>query len=404
MDIEVILKDPAFAIGFCLTVVLAMTTAVLWMRQSTQMMATDPVDPQPLVPNHSLLPAAPYPVIVQNHRGQVVWQNENSKQFDPASWPKDVPTHDKISPTLRASLLRPDGTESWFRFEKIAVEKNWVTFAIPADGEMKAEKTRRDFVQTLSKTFAQLSIGLAIFDRNRQLFLFNPALLDLTKTSFDALSQRPSLASFLDILRLHGVAPEIKDFGSWREKVSQLEADAVAGSYSESWSMASGQTFKMTGRPHPDGAIALLIEDISEEVGSSRQFHREILCLKDSINQVDLAFIVFSSEGCVRVSNQAYCDLWGHKDPTAVENETVFSLSSIWEKAMQPEPLWGEIRDYVTGQDIRTVWNDRIIGPNGVWIDVRVSPLRNKRTLVEFATAPAMQSLRNNVVQKLNSA
>jgi len=52
---------------------------------------------------------------------------------------------------------------------------------------------QRNFVQTLTKTFAQLSIGLAIFNRERQLVLFNPALIDLTALPADFLTGRPHL-------------------------------------------------------------------------------------------------------------------------------------------------------------------------------------------------------------------
>ncbi|MEM7075819.1 MAG: hypothetical protein AAF484_12080, partial [Pseudomonadota bacterium] len=40
----------------------------------------------------------------------------------------------------------------------------------------RAEIVRREFIQTLTKTFANLTTGLAVFDRHRSLALFNPAL------------------------------------------------------------------------------------------------------------------------------------------------------------------------------------------------------------------------------------
>jgi PAS domain-containing protein len=64
-----------------------------------------------------------------------------------------------------------------------------------------AEKAQRNFVQALTKTFAQLSIGLAIFDRNGQLALFNPALAELTGLRAEFLSGRPTVQTFLDRLR-----------------------------------------------------------------------------------------------------------------------------------------------------------------------------------------------------------
>ena len=42
---------------------------------------------------------------------------------------------------------------------------------------VRAQQAQKNFVQTLTKTFATLSIGLAIFDRNA-INAFNPALID----------------------------------------------------------------------------------------------------------------------------------------------------------------------------------------------------------------------------------
>ena len=71
-------------------------------------------------------------------------------------------------------------------------------YAVDVNAVVSAEISQRKFVQTLAKTFAQLSIGLAIFDRNRQLALFNPALIDLTALPAEFLSARPNLLSFFD--------------------------------------------------------------------------------------------------------------------------------------------------------------------------------------------------------------
>lgn len=65
--------------------------------------------------------------------------------------------------------------------------------AVDVNAVVKSEIAQRNFVQTLAKTFAQLSIGLAIFDRNGQLALFNPALIDLTELPAEFLSGRPTL-------------------------------------------------------------------------------------------------------------------------------------------------------------------------------------------------------------------
>jgi PAS domain-containing protein len=75
---------------------------------------------------------------------------------------------------------------------------------------VRAQQAQKNFVQTLTKTFATLSIGLAIFDRNRQLMLFNPALIDLTALTADFLSARPNLLTAFDKLWDNQIMPETK--------------------------------------------------------------------------------------------------------------------------------------------------------------------------------------------------
>ena len=129
---------------------------------------------------------------------------------------------------------------------------------------MAAEASLRRFVETLTETFAHLPIGLAVFDKNRRLGLFNPALTELVKIDAVWLAGRPSLRDFLERLRETRQMPEQKDFASWRRKLSELEEGAREGTYEESWQLPSGKIFRVTGRPHPQGALAFLFEDISD--------------------------------------------------------------------------------------------------------------------------------------------
>ena len=104
-----------------------------------------------------------------------------------------------------------------------------LNFALPADAEVRAEHSLRQFIQTLTKTFADLPIGLAIFDRERQLALFNPALVDLTSLGAEFLSARPTLFSFLDRLREARMIPEPKNYNTWRQQMAELEQAAASG-------------------------------------------------------------------------------------------------------------------------------------------------------------------------------
>jgi len=108
-------------------------------------------------------------------------------------------------------------------------------FAVPADRLVAAEQALQSFVRTLSQTFAHLPIGLVVFDRNRELVLFNPALTELTCLDPQFLSNRPTLTAFLDALRDRQRIPEPKDYKSWRNEIQRLEQGARDGRYQEIW-------------------------------------------------------------------------------------------------------------------------------------------------------------------------
>jgi PAS domain-containing protein len=100
-------------------------------------------------------------------------------------------------------------------------------YALAADKAVQAETALREFMQTLTKTFADLPIGLAIFDRSRCLQMFNPALTDLTTLPPEMLIARPTLNAFLDAMRARSMIPEPRDYRSWRKQLARLEEEAA---------------------------------------------------------------------------------------------------------------------------------------------------------------------------------
>ena len=237
--------------------------------------------------------------------------------------------------------LRTGGAPTHW-FEVHAREARGRTFyaAANVDAAVRAERNLREFTQTLTKTFAQLTIGLAIFDQKRRLVLFNPALVDMTGLSPDVLAARPTLLGFLDRLRERRILPEPKDYASWRRKMAELEAAAVDGSYGETWSLTTGQTYRVTGRPHPDGAVIFLFEDISAEISLTRRFRAELEMGQAVIDSLDEAVAVFTAGGALAMTNAAYIDLWAHDPDTELSEMSVGEATALWLARSAPTPIW----------------------------------------------------------------
>ncbi|QBF29618.1 PAS-domain containing protein [Thalassococcus sp. S3] len=337
----------------------------------------------------------PYPAWQIDDEGKVSWYNPAYAKlyktvFDSTPDPdkrlfqtslEDRPTGSKV----RASITVP-GREKfyWYDVSITRTDHHRTFYAVDVDAVVNAEIAQRNFVQTLAKTFAQLSIGLAIFDRNRQLALFNPALIDLTALPADFLSARPNLLSFFDRLRDARMMPEPKNYGSWRDQIAELVAAASDGRYSETWTLPSGSTYRVTGRPHPDGAIAFLIEDITAEITLTRRFRSELELSQSILDRLDDAIVVFSSTGVVTLTNQAYRDMWGVDPDSSFADISIVDATRHWQSACAPTPVLGDLRDYILGCENRSDWTASMELKSGDAILCQVHPVQSGATMVVF--------------------
>lgn len=255
--------------------------------------------------------------------------------------------------------------------------------AVAIDATVEAERQLRDFMQTLTKTFSHLHTGLAIFDSQRRLAMFNPALTDLTGLPVDFLASRPTLYNVLDQLRNRRMIPEPKDYGSWRRQIAELEASTHDGAYRETWSLPDNRTYRVTARPHHGGAIAFLVEDISAEITLTRRFRSELELGQAVIDALESAVAVFSPTGTLAMVNSAYQKMWSTEIGDTVDLPTVTEMSRFW-MARAATPLWGEIRDFVLHARERTAWEDSVVLGDETVLDCRVIPLAGGSTLVKF--------------------
>ncbi len=313
-------------------------------------------------------------------------------------WPhgpifEDLPElPDDAEPAVRRVVLRLPGAAAKRTYEVTRRRRGAevVHFAVDVTEVVEAEQTRRKFVQTLTKTFAQLAIGLAIFDRKRQLVMFNPAFHDLTGLPIAFLSSRPQVQTVLDRLRDRNMLPEPKDYASWRDQVAALEAAAAKGNYSETWSLPGGQTYRVTGRPHPDGAIAFLFEDISAEVSLTRHFRSELETAQSVLDRLGEALVVFSASGIRLLHNRAYEAIWGAPE-TGMRETGVTEEIARWCLVAAPTPTWTRLRDFVGAFGDRADWSDRVRLEDGRGLVCRIVPLPAGATLVGFRPDDAGQ-------------
>ncbi len=333
---------------------------------------------------------APMLMMRRDPQGNIIWANTAyldaaSGDDSPISWPlPDILANDGKAAAPGGSYraqLRTGNDLHWFDCHQRSDLSGTTTFALPADAEVQAEQSLREFLQTLTKTFADLPIGLAIFDRARQLQLFNPALIDLTGLSAGFLTSRPSLYSVLDQLRELRMVPEPRDYRTWRKQITTLESAASAGHHVETWSLPGGRTYRVTGRPHPGGAVAFLFDDITSEMTLTRKFRADLTLGAQVLDGLGQALIVFNAVGQVVMSNAPYQELWG------APPERLSDALHIWQGDWAEAPGLKELGQALGSDALAEAERGVLFGPDGKGVlGWSVTALPGGKRMVRFTS------------------
>lgn len=327
--------------------------------------------------------------------GTVVWANQayldfcarHHPQAPTASGPRRI--FDDASSTRRMAVpATADGQEYWFDIVPVSQGSSTLYFATDANAAVRAEQERRTFVQTMGKTFADLSIGLAVFDKQRRLASFNPALLDMTRLGFAFLSTRPTIDTVLDRLRETRILPEPKNYASWRDQFTAVENAAKNGTYSEIWNLPDGQAFRVTGRPHPDGAFAFLFEDITADLSLTRRFRSDIETGQAVLDALADGIAVFTAAGTLVMYNRAYALLWGMQADLGLEHRALGSEMAVWQACCTPATDWTDLQHFVHQSGPRQPWSDDTLLADGRMLRCAALPIAGGLTMVRFTLAP----------------
>ncbi len=290
----------------------------------------------------------PYPVWREDREGRVRWANAAYLDMvaeitgeEATAWPPQHLFDDEILIPGVTKRLQAGGR--WFECHAISAGQETLVSALPVDALVRAETALDSFRQAMSRTFSNLTVGLAVFDEERRLSVFNPALTEMTTLPVEVLSGRPTLEGFLDALRARHMMPEPRDYGTWRERVVDMERAAQEGTYSEMWHLPGGRTYRFTGRPQPDGAFALLMEDISAELGLTRRFRNQIETGHAVLDALTEAIAVFDEAGTLVVSNEAYDELWQIDQRESMTQLTLADAIRCWSSRAHPTPFWDRL-------------------------------------------------------------
>ncbi|MEM7240588.1 MAG: PAS-domain containing protein [Pseudomonadota bacterium] len=340
-------------------------------------------------------------IIWEERDGQVVWSNKRHQEVEAKLDRKvryedfafDAAPEGECHSRLGQLKVGTDDQVQNFEVSKSETGSKTIYTAFEATAFEHAEHDRKRFIQILGDTFAHNPIGMAVFDKNRDLTLFNPALSDSLECKPSWLAQGPNLRSFLDHLHNDGALPEPKDYNEWREKLVEMERNASDGSYDEDWYLPNQKVLRVTGRPHPQGAVAFFFEDISREVAVERDYRLELERYHAIFDALEPGIAVFDSAGHLNFSNEALDAIMGTEYASAMSDLHIAKVTQDWQSNCNPNPIFGEIRDFAQIPDEKAQWDGYVRLSTGNRYHVVVSPVLNRSFVVTFTQTDSVQKI-----------
>ena len=357
---------------------------------------------------HSL-DTSPQPSWALDAEGRVVWANASYLALVARCAGADAahgwPLHNLFpeaavtrTTSARRKVTDRRGTESWFEVSPPDAGPDGLRLmhALSLDAVIRAKDSLRTLLQTLTKSFAFLPTGLAIFDRQGQLTLFNPSLMDMTGLDGAWLSRRPQMTEFFDALRDRRRMPEPRDYKAWRASLSDMGHGEGSRTYVETWTLPTGITYRVTARPQGDGAITLMLEDISADVSAQRSQKDAQGLMRDVLDVMDEGMVVFDADGRRIATNAAAEEIWLGAHADRQLPNTLDGCIAFWKTLTRPSPLWGEVRDVLRNPDVeRVAWSaplSRIGG--GDELGLRIAALPGRRLAIGFMPEQAAVAAR----------
>ena len=302
----------------------------------------------------------------------------------------------------RIEIVINDGSDtiSLHVTEVVRANGDRIGFATDASTAASAERTLTRFVQTMTETFAHLTVGLAIFDRNQTLALFNPALVQMWQLEPAWLARRPSLRDIVDELRASRRLPELQDFHKWRSELLSLFENTEAADYEELWHLANGSNIRVLARPHPHGSLAFIFDDVTERMRLEQRYRHSIDLRRVTLDGLDEGIAVFGANGLLQFINQAFHDIWGTNSESVYAAMHIRQFIPLCQQLSPDGDIWRRLHSFVTGEDNRREWEAQVTTQAGQTLSARFSPLPDGSTMAVFTNITDSKRISLQFAQK----
>ena len=201
----------------------------------------------------------------------------------------------------------------------------------------------------------------------------------------------PSYEDILVQLRDKRRLPEQRNFAEWKK--AQLDAFDGRGRPSEqTWHLPRGKSVRIVTRPHLQGGMILLCEDISEQLRLESSLKLLTQVQKATLDTLDEGVAIFGTDGRLVLHNALFAKMWKLDEEELVSQPHFAEISNLCAARIGRDGIWGIVSCGIISAAAEGFgeWG-RARRADGRIFSLSLSRLPNGATVVNFADITDLQ-------------
>lgn len=178
------------------------------------------------------------------------------------------------------------------------------------------DETKKDLklnIEANETILETLNTPIAVFGADQGLLSFNQAYTELWQFEETWLNQNPSFSEILEAQREKRLLPEFADFPAFKSSETKLFTTLI-DSFEDMMYLPNGTTLRRRITPHPLGGLIFTFEDVTDRLALERSYHTRMEVERETINNLHEGIAVFGSDGCMKLQNSFFQELWDLPD------------------------------------------------------------------------------------------
>jgi signal transduction histidine kinase len=226
------------------------------------------------------------------------------------------------------SVTNVDGLRRRFRVSDLPLAEEGVAgYAVDIQEQEDQAREHRAYREAQRSMLDRLSVGVAQFDGQRRLTFANQPFRRLLGVRPGASGLGTAFERLLSDARDEGRLPEVRDFPSWRkDRIAWFEAGDTR---EEDWPLSDGTHLAVVGQPMPDGGLALILEDRTEQLTLAANRDTLLRTRTAMLDSLFEALAVFAPDGRLQLWNHSFPETWGLEPDALDEHPSVDALLGL---------------------------------------------------------------------------